>query len=804
MASGQRLLVLWGLLTVACVTRSVPAGRARVITTAVANPGAGPEAYTDPSKAPSGKAGSVAPTAPLDLQQFRPLLATPELSPVREAMLAGQHLEAATRLETVLRGSSLKGTDLFRHQYLLGVLNRRAGLHKKAVLAFDPVSRGQWLLADDARMHIAELRLELKESQLALDAVSALSMLGQSPRALQVKAVALAQAARHEEAAEAWQRLLDVAPTSSARLERARALLAWAESSQGDAERQERATLASSEAHRARLGVPTSDPLVSEAQGLQRRALQLGARGPSLPAIDEQLEHLRGLAEKAKWEELETSARAVQIPGSATWLASRCELAYLTAKALAGQRKWGEAADRLQGAVVACSQQANLHPAILFNAGKYAAADGRHTRAVSHYGDLERLYPTSSLADDARLRTAQSYEKVGARARFIELLAAMPEDYPSGDMTMEGVLLLALAQMEKHDWSAAAAVLERAARLVRKSDSARGHEYAGTERYFLARCMEQLGQEEDALSEYASIVRDVPLSYYMLHAYSRLLEADPARAAQALAQGLDRAKASPFEFPYRAEYDTDIFRRGMELLRVGETEQGQRVLAELGLGPDADASLLWGIALLYDRAGDAHQAHGIARGRLTDWLSQYPEGDWRSPWEIGFPRPYHAIVAREATSTQVPEWFIYGVMREESTFLPEVVSHADAYGLMQIIPSTARGIGKKAGLPYSTGALKRPSINIAIGSRVLEELARRFKENPWLAIPGYNAGPGRPARWLRERPNVDFDMWVELIPYRETRRYTKRVLASRAAYAFLYYRATAQTALVLPKRLNVP
>src|SRR5690606_35334116 len=123
---------------------------------------------------------------------------------------------------------------------------------------------------------------------------------------------------------------------------------------------------------------------------------------------------------------------------------------------------------------------------------------------------------------------------------------------------------------------------------------------------------EQLGQEEDALSEYASIVRDVPLSYYMLHAYSRLLEADPARAAQALAQGLDRAKASPFEFPYRAEYDTDIFRRGMELLRVGETEQGQRVLAELGLGPDADASLLWGIALLYDRAGDAHQAHGIA------------------------------------------------------------------------------------------------------------------------------------------------------------------------------------------------
>jgi soluble lytic murein transglycosylase len=217
----------------------------------------------------------------------------------------------------------------------------------------------------------------------------------------------------------------------------------------------------------------------------------------------------------------------------------------------------------------------------------------------------------------------------------------------------------------------------------------------------------------------------------------------------------------------------------------------------------SDDALLWGIALLHDRAGDAHRAHQIARGRLSDWFAHYPAGDWNGPWEIGFPRPYHSIVQKESLATGVPEWFIYGVMREESTFMPRVVSHANAYGLMQIIPPTARGIGKAAGLPYSPEALKRPPVNIAIGSRVLENLGRRFKKNPWLAIPGYNAGPGRPARWLRERPNVDFDVWVEMIPFRETRRYTKRVLASRAAYAFVYYRQDAQTALVLPERLTV-
>ena len=78
----------------------------------------------------------------------------------------------------------------------------------------------------------------------------------------------------------------------------------------------------------------------------------------------------------------------------------------------------------------------------------------------------------------------------------------------------------------------------------------------------------------------------------------------------------------------------------------------------------------------------------------------------------------------------------------------------------------------------------------------------RFKQNPVLAIPGYNAGPGRPLRWLRERPHMDFDVWVESIPYSETRRYTKRVLASRAAYAYLYAPATADEAMVLPLALT--
>jgi soluble lytic murein transglycosylase len=73
-----------------------------------------------------------------------------------------------------------------------------------------------------------------------------------------------------------------------------------------------------------------------------------------------------------------------------------------------------------------------------------------------------------------------------------------------------------------------------------------------------------------------------------------------------------------------------------------------------------------------------------------------------------------------------------------------------------------------------------------------------FPANPLLAIPGYNAGGNAPKKWLGERPSDDFDVWVERIPYEETRNYTKRVITSLAAYEFLYARERPSEALRMP------
>jgi soluble lytic murein transglycosylase len=311
-----------------------------------------------------------------------------------------------------------------------------------------------------------------------------------------------------------------------------------------------------------------------------------------------------------------------------------------------------------------------------------------------------------------------------------------------------------------------------------------------------------LGERDFGLDELEAIVRELPLSYYMLHAYSRLKVEDPVRAERAVKAGQAQAQDQPFSFEYRPEFDTAGFRRALELLRQGEVHLALRELAALHLLEQGTTpAVLWAVALLYHRAGAAELSHRVARGLLTDWLQRWPTGEWRRAWELAFPRPHHDIVSKNAQKNDVAEALVYGVMREESQFDAQVVSHAGAYGLMQLMPSTARHYGKKGGIPSGERDLKRPVNNIAIGTLVLKSFSQPFANDPLLCIPAYNAGPGRPKRWKREHPSLDFDVWVELIPFRETRRYMHRVLAARAAYGYLYDTTVpAEEWLTLPLR----
>jgi soluble lytic murein transglycosylase len=157
--------------------------------------------------------------------------------------------------------------------------------------------------------------------------------------------------------------------------------------------------------------------------------------------------------------------------------------------------------------------------------------------------------------------------------------------------------------------------------------------------------------------------------------------------------------------------------------------------------------------------------------------------DLRDDLSLRFPTPFTPTFVKESRATSVPISFLYGIARQESAFAPAARSSAGALGLMQLMPATAAATARDAGEPSPVAAaLFDPALNVHIASRHIAELLERYDGNRVLAAAAYNAGPHRVDRWLRDRPARPADVWIETIPFAETRDYVKNVMA----FAYIY------------------
>jgi soluble lytic murein transglycosylase len=751
---------------------------------------------------------SVPPVAPLGLEAFQPWLSLPELKAAADALEAGDEVRAAREVEALPARRPLQPADVQSYQLLLGRLRESAGNVSGAAASYELAAAAKGPLVGYAAL--AESRVLLATNRLS-EATSWASRVPPDQIIADDAELVAAEAAQRAGdiafATAIWERHLarsDDGPEASLlSLRLAEALV----DSPRPPDVARDAELSAALAHVRKVLSRTADgATMMRAEAVQPRLL--AQLSPAVraerarPSPEEELERLKTLTDAKQYDAAIAVANALfsRLSEVDRWQTTGCEATLLRARALAGKKAWTEAEDSLVTAARRCADP-DLHARALYAAAKYATSTKRFVDAAGYYERLEAECGAHRLADDARLHRALCYREIGADARFTELLTRMPDDYPNGDMVLDGLFELALSRIEKGDWASAESVLDRAADAASPVDAKRGLERAGRERYFRARARAARGDIAPALADYEAIVRDLPLSYYMLQAYTRLSAADDARARHALEEGLALAQKDPFSFSHRPEFDLPGFVRALELLRIGDVQDATREMAALGVSKsDAAPPVLWAIAMLYARAGAVKLSHDLAVG-LSDWLGRWPAGDWSLAWQMAFPRPYRALVQREAKRSSVPESLVYAIMREESTFDPAAESPVKAYGLMQLMEPTAQRFAKPLGLPCDPSALKRPAVNVALGCRVLSDLSRVFSESPLLSIPGYNAGAARPRRWLGEHPGIDFDVWVELIPFQETRRYTKRVLASRAAYAFLYSKDAAEDAMRLPVAL---
>jgi tetratricopeptide (TPR) repeat protein len=389
-------------------------------------------------------------------------------------------------------------------------------------------------------------------------------------------------------------------------------------------------------------------------------------------------------------------------------------------------------------------------------------------------------------------------------ARFGPIAA---RDYAEKDIFDVTVWLVAMDHLVSSRWTEALTLLDRLAQ-VRDSDppptDTRGESTArfddrdwarGRADYFAGRALEAMGRREEARKRWLRVVQRHPLTYFAAQSYA-WLDAAGGQPEKAALQTVIAPKSGE---PTGPVLDAQLLaKQGVQRARLlgqlGWNEEAGDELDTLGLGrvtgPEVrwatgDPGGLWTRAGLDDEAGRWVSSHLMGRDTLRRYSQTYPHDGNRQAWKVSYPRAYRALMDGAAREFGLHPSIVYAIARAESGFNPRVESNAAAIGLLQLILPTAKEMAKPLGLVADAQTLRQPAVNVRLGARYLKRLLDRFEREAQMAA-GYNAGGGAVGRWRKVRGQWPLDLYVEAIPFRETRDYAKRVLSNIAAYRNLY------------------
>ncbi|HAF45503.1 MAG: transglycosylase [Sideroxydans sp. GWF2_59_14] len=167
-------------------------------------------------------------------------------------------------------------------------------------------------------------------------------------------------------------------------------------------------------------------------------------------------------------------------------------------------------------------------------------------------------------------------------------------------------------------------------------------------------------------------------------------------------------------------------------------------------------------------------------------------------FNLRYPAPYRAALRENLDKHGLEEAWVYGLMRQESRFTTSAKSGAGAAGLMQIMPDTARWVARQMGMKsYRKGLIHQLDVNLKLGTYYMKTVFKQFDENPVLASAAYNAGPNRAKQWRDKKP-LEGAVYIETIPFDETRDYVRKVMSNTIYYSMLF----GQSSQSLKQRLG--
>ncbi|WP_017327986.1 lytic transglycosylase domain-containing protein [Synechococcus sp. PCC 7336] len=400
---------------------------------------------------------------------------------------------------------------------------------------------------------------------------------------------------------------------------------------------------------------------------------------------------------------------------------------------------------------------------------------------------------TSPRALQRLARTyAQSRSPVSAAAARQELWQRFPQHSAAAAVAWE----VALQRAAAGNFSGAATLAQQIASEQPSTD------WGAQLRFWAGKWMARAGNHAGAAEAYRLVLQDARSSYYAWRAAALLgLPTGDFRVG--------RTAVSPNYNP--------------ALLPLPQASAAVQQLHQMGAADAAWQQWSWEAAGRQNETAAALFTGGVLRNRGSSYfdrlsginqvaslLTLAKQGDpvarqlQQRPdfWQTVYPLHHYETLVAETAAFNLNPLVMAGLIRQESRFEPEIVSRSGALGLTQVLPSTGAWIAGQIGRPRFD--LRNPEDNLHFGAWYLDYTHRTYQNNSMLAIASYNAGPGNVAKWMRERSLADPDLFVEQIPFNETRHYVKAVLGNYWNYLQIYAPDTNNLSALVQSAVRSP
>jgi soluble lytic murein transglycosylase len=418
--------------------------------------------------------------------------------------------------------------------------------------------------------------------------------------------------------------------------------------------------------------------------------------------------------------------------------------------------------------------------------GRSARRLDRHADVKPFLNDLEKQHPTSAWRLKTLIDVADQARTDNDAAVYLPLYRACAATFPNDPSSGWCHWRIAFESYRKNQEDAYDLLREQIERYPAFPDT-------NDALYFLGRLQERKNDYASARACYDELITRFPNTYYAVIARERLKQprieaATPAPAMLAFLRSVSWPPREEFPSFTPGEVTKTRIERAQLLQLTGLDDFAEGEL-KFGARVDDDQENVYAFELAKfaaDRNAPDQALHYIkayAPGYLYMPLDQAPVAFWR----LAFPLPFRQCVERHSRAQGLDPFLVSALIRQESEFNPKVISHAKAYGLMQLLPSTGRQLARHYHIRrLRTSELLTADRNVQLGTYFFHNLLNSYDGQVELALASYNAGPGRANLWRTWGPFREQAEFIETVPFHETRGYIQIVLRNADVYRRLY------------------